>query len=593
MLFSALVDADFLETEAHFNAKNGQKQYRQRAPDLNPSDALDILAAYVNKVAAETEASDVVKEVRAQLASDCLAAGEKPPGLFTLTAPTGSGKTLAMMVFALKHALCHNLRRIVYVIPYLSIIEQTVHVYRKVFEKAMGPDYVLEHHSLAGTRGQDDGREGDCESARLAAENWDAPIVITTSVQFLESLFSNRPSACRKLHRLARSVILFDEVQTIPLYLAIPTLAALSHLVERYRSTVVFATATQPAFTHLHESVKKWCASGWQPTEIVQHKSAMFNKLRRNKVDWPELDARLGWPELAEILAKDTNRRVLCVVNLKRHALELYRLVRDKLGEDNNLFHLSTNMCPAHRKDVLRAIRNLLGDRGRPPCRLISTQCVEAGVDVDFPVVYRAFGPLDSIAQAAGRCNRNGVVPDKGRLVVFLPEDEKYPQGPYEQAAGVARTLATEKPDIDDPELFQKYYHRLYNITQPEERAAALTEAITNRDFAETCRHYKLIEKGAVNLLVPYDPEIFLSLLAEVRGGYGLTSRWVQKARPYAVSIYRPGDDAPYVRISPDDHPEIPDDWYAVAWNRNEEVIDYYHPKEGLIHRTTERHWIA
>jgi len=589
MLFSALVDADFIETEAHFNAVGDEKSYRKPGPRLDPERTLEVLLSHVQMLAQAPTAHEEVRQLRARLLSDCVAAAERPQGQFTLTAPTGSGKTLSMLAFALRHAQAHKLRRVVFVIPYLSIIEQTVHVYRELLAKVMGSDYVLENHSLAGTHGVDDGAEGVRCAQRLQAENWDVPIVVTTSVQFLESLFANRPSACRKLHRLAESVILLDEVQTLPSGLAIPTLAVLSRLVERYRTSVVFATATQPAFGHLDAHVRKGCVSGWQPTEITKQPL----RLSRAVVTWPRPDERFGWTQLAGMLASDECAQALCVVNLKRHAMELHKELAKRVAEDG-LFHLSTNMCPAHRKAVLREVRERLSPKSGRPCRLVSTQCVEAGVDVDFPVVYRAWGPLDSIAQAAGRCNRNGLLPQRGSMHVFVPEDEKYPPGAYEQAASVARILAAAGSlDIDDPALFQAYYRQLYDIARPAERNEALTEAIARRDFVEVARLYRLIEKDAVNVLVPYDVKLFVSLVEEARGGYGITRDWVARARPHAVSLYRPEQNALVTRLATAAETGSPDDWWVLSWNRGEKVSDYYDPKTGLVHKATEGHWIA
>lgn len=574
MLFSALVDADFVETEAHFNARDGQRAYRDPGPMLDPGRALDVLKQHLVGLASESQAAVHVRELRQDLLSACLAAAEQPQGLFTLTAPTGSGKTLSMLALALKHAAIHGLRRVVLVIPYLSIIEQTVSEYKKLFDVTMGRDYVLEHHSLAGTHGADDGNEGVRDAQRLRSENWDAPVIVTTSVQMLESLFANRPSACRKLHRLAKSVVLFDEVQTLPTRLVIPTLATLSRLVERYQSTVVFATATQPAFRHLHEKVKEFCACGWQPTEIARPELTLFDRARRTSVDWPTTDARTSWDELSARLADESRAQVLCVVNLKKHALMLFAKLSQRCTE--GLFHLSTNMCPAHRKAVLDEVRlRLETDK---PCRLISTQCVEAGVDVDFPVVYRAWGPLDSIAQAAGRCNRNGRL-EKGTVCVFLPEDEGYPDGTYQRAAGIAR-LIDRNLDIDDPAMFQEYYRQLYDLERPENLKPELTDAIKRSDFVATAEHYRVIASDAINVLVPYDADTFREL-AEAARRDGLTRKWILSARPYAVSLFRPRHGDPIAdRIVPlpTGRGEMSDDWFEYVGD-----VKDYHPATGLV----------
>jgi len=472
MLFSTLADADFLDTEEHFQAG---RQIRPVAPDLAPSRAFSALLNHLKQLSVKSDSTLGINQIRNELLASCIAAGPAPRGILTLTAPTGAGKTLAMLAFALRHAIEHKLRRIVIVIPYLSIIEQTANTYRTVLQSVFGNHYLLEHHSLAGTQTKDlDSQDHDAENdrhrqARLLAENWDAPLIITTSVQMLESLFANRPGACRKLHRLAGSVILFDEVQTLPPALAVPTLATLAHLASpRYGSTVVFSTATQPAFSHLDDTVRQLGNEGWQPREIVTASLDFFariHKIRKQYVQWPDLDRPVCWEEITDDFT--TREQVLCIVNIKRHAFELASLMHEKNME--GVFHLSTAMCPAHRRALLRLIRCRL--RAGLPCRLIATQCVEAGVDVDFPSVYRALGPLDSIAQAAGRCNRNGLY-DKGEVRVFLPEDEIYPPGGYEQAAEITRILIREHgdagPDIEDPNTFTSYYQRLYDLIRPQ-----------------------------------------------------------------------------------------------------------------------------
>lgn len=549
MLFSALTDADYLETEAHFEGDDKvPRRYRPEAPTLHPGRALERVLARVAGVARESRAAQTINDVRAELLAACLAAAEQKTGLFTLTAPTGSGKTLAMLAFALEHARRHGLSRIITVIPYLSIIEQTVKAYRKALGEDASEGYLLEHHSLAGTRNARsspaaDGTDNEDESTRrqrLLSENWDAPLVVTTSVQMLESLFANRPSACRKLHRVARSVILFDEVQTMPARLVVPTLGALSELCTRYGSTVVFATATQPAFGHLGAHVKRHSRTGWSPRELVAPAAHLFKRTRRVKVTWPDLDRPLQWNEVARELSE--RRSVLCIVNVKRHAVELARLLQGAVPGES-LLHLSTSMCPLHREQTLDRARALL--ELKKPCILISTQCVEAGVDVDFPSVFRAFGPLDAIAQAAGRCNRNGsLLPSLGEVCVFLPVDESYPPGGgYRQAARVTGMMLKERGpawmNTDDPELFQDYFQRLYDIMQPQDLNKELLKAIKVKDFAAVAASYRLIDQDAVNVVVPYDREAHRALREELRTKQTLTRDWIARARPLTVSLFR------------------------------------------------------
>ena len=517
MLFSALVDADYIETEAHF-AGDGEYRYRTEVAPLDLDSAIEELARYT--VALSRDASPEVQAVRDTLLKTCLDAALSPAGLFTLTAPTGSGKTLAMLAFALEHARHHGLRRVVVAIPYLSIIEQTARVYRC----ALGDEFVLEQHGLAAPPSDEIG---------LHADNWDAPLVVTTHVQLLESLFANNSRRCRKLHRLADSVVLFDEVQLLPPELAVPTLAALSHLSRRYRASVVFATATQPAFDTLHGRVSELAATGWRPREIVAGSAGMFDRLRRVDVSW-ELERPVSWNKLRKrLLALE---QVLCVVNLKRHAIDLAELLR---GTDG-LFHLSTNMCPVHRQQVLAAVRVRL-DSNRT-CRLVSTQCVEAGVDVDFPTVFRALGPLDSIAQAAGRCNRAGKLPS-GSLVVFVPEDEGYPGGAYTRATSVTRMLIADGADLHDPATYRKYYQLYYELTKVTDgesgRARRLTAAIRSEDYERCADEYRIIATDSIRVLVGFDPARYRALAEEARGLPRPSRDWVLKAQLHAVNLYR------------------------------------------------------
>lgn len=598
MLFSALVDADFLDTEAHFEGDADCKRYRTPGPMLHPGKALSVIRDYIEGIQRQTQAGTVVAEVRRALLEAGLNAANHAPGLFTLTAPTGSGKTLAMLAFALKHAQQHGLRRIVVVIPYLSIIEQAASIYRSIFEPVFGTHYVLEHHSLSGLGEEsstcdNEGRKGQLSyterQRRLLAENWDAPLIVTTSVQLLESLMSNRPSTCRKLHRLARSVILFDEVQTLPPSLAVPTLATLSHLVQDYGSSVVFATATQPAFSHLHEPVQSQCAVGWQPLEIVPEPVELFKSLRRTEVRWENPNEGVTWSELSRILRE--HAQAMCVVNLKRHAKELWELM------DSSTIHLSTNLCPAHRRKVLDEVRENL--KCQRCVHLVATQCVEAGVDIDFPVVYRAYGPLDAIVQAAGRCNREGNLAGLGEVRVFLPQDEAYPSGGYQQASQITRMLlhqhGADGMRLNDPDFVTSYYRQLYDLSKPEAaaRTKELLDFVKAGSFPEVARHYRLIAQDAINILVPYGERLDqFAALRDEADGKGLTADWIRRARPLAVSLYRPKmDDAIWDALIPvkiagrGDREQS--EWFIYA------IPEHYHPILGLVPTGSLNNWIA
>lgn len=599
MLFSTLVDADYLDTDAHFEGDASGKRYRSSGPVLDAANALKLVLASINKTQENATASLDVLNVRRDLLKACLQSAERDSGLFTLTAPTGSGKTLAMLAFALAHAVKHGLDRIIMVIPYLTITEQTARAYRDILEPTFGKEYVLEHHSLAGVgeekfQQDSEGKSGQPSFAerrrQLLAENWDAPLIVTTNVQLLETLFSNRPSACRKLHRLQRTVILFDEAQTLPAHLAVPTLAALSHLSAGYGSSVVFATATQPAFTHLDQAVAATKAPGWKPREIVPDPSALFAPMKRVEFDWDSPDTSVTWDELAVQLT--TLPQALCIVNLKRHAKSLW----EKLNAPATL-HISTNLCAGHRQDVLKTVRELLA--ADQPVRLVATQCVEAGVDLDFPAVMRAWGPLDAIIQAAGRCNREGRRSQFGRLRVFTPDDTGYPTDSYQQATQIAQMIFNRHGAVgmklDDPAFITAYYRELYDLAGVTAAPASreILKAVECGSFPDVANLYRLIKQDAINVLVPYVPQqaLFDSLRAQA-DDTGLTAAWMRAARPLTVSLYRPKDSDPIwdallpVPVAGWKQREQ-NDWFIYA------VSEHYHPQLGLVPPGTLNTWIA
>ena len=539
-LFSCLVDADFLDTEQHFEP--AQAALRQ-PPALQAAAAWQRLRAHLDTKSVAGE----VNQLRRRLLDDCLDAAAKAPGLLTLTAPTGSGKTLASLAFALRHIQLHNanlaaddpkrLRRVIVVIPYTSIIEQTAAVFRSVFEEQFGPDYVLEHHSAVAPREQrgDSGKDAESDRlrrARLATENWDAPLVVTTSVQFFESLFSNRPSGCRKLHNIARSVVLFDEVQTLPRE-KVPSLLSAVRLLtqEPYGATAVFMTATQPAF----EVAGKLIEGGWQPTEISSDKNAMADAFKRVEIIRKPDDWRPTWPEVAAALRDEP--QCLVVVNTKAAARALF----EALPDDGNTFHLSTALCAAHRHAKLAEIRHRLA--AGEPCRLISTQLIEAGVDVDFPVVWRALGPLDSIIQTAGRCNREGKLPHKGTVVVFKPQEDRMPKGPYSEAAAVTVGFLDRYPttDLHLPDTYARYFRELYGVRlagnpNPKPDDDPLFKACKDFDFPTAAKECRLIGDETRGVLVPWGDGH--QLIADIRAQYHCTATLFRRCQRFTVNLY-------------------------------------------------------
>lgn len=425
MLFSCLVDADFIATERFYAEATGVPVARGGHSEL--SDLRDRLRLFMAAKRADTPPSPL-NALRAEILEYALDKAALPPGLFSLTVPTGGGKTLASLSFALEHAVRHGLKRIIYVIPYTSIVEQTADVLRTALASE---DDILEHHAsfdweaARGQRAPDDEAPDALMKLRRAAENWDVPIVVTTAVQFFESLFAARTSRCRKLHNIAGSVVVLDEVQTLPLPLLLPSLAAIEQLALNYGTSLVLCTATQPAFRKIDQALKdaKGAAIGLDlPTarELAPEPATLYMKLKRVRVDW--ISSPLDDAALVARFAEQP--RMLCIVNTRKHARSLFDAISSLPGAT----HLSTQMCARHRRLVLAQLKDRL--KAGEPVRLVATSLIEAGVDISFPEVWRAATGLDSIAQAAGRANREGEMRDAtgqpalGRVVIFEPAHE-------------------------------------------------------------------------------------------------------------------------------------------------------------------------
>lgn len=510
LVFSCLVDADWADAADFERKANGW-------PDESPPPRLDPETLFQNVLNHLAERADqcvepIVKQARDDVLQACLRAADQPPGLFSLTVPTGGGKTLAGLAFALKHAAAHAKRRIIYVAPYLSIIDQNASAMRRALGIDRNDPTLFEHHSLAEPSANGLGGGNDSEETRLAsslrrAENWDAPVIVTTNVQFFESLFSNRPGACRKLHNVAGSVILLDECQTIPPGLVAPTCAMLNRLVERLGCSLVLCTATQPAFGDVGLLAN---AALQNVREIAPAEADLFQRLKRVRMIWPKRDDHLDWNAVAERLAREDS--ALCVVNSKRAAEELFQTLKTK-ADGRPVFHLSTNMCPAHRMSVLRRVKTLL--LHRKSCLLVSTQLVEAGVDLDFPLVMRELAPLESIIQAAGRCNREGKrnLPDGspgGTVVVFRSqaaqaEPKRYAPPDLWYSAGTQivqqNFLNREKePAIDEPRHLDDYFRRLYRSGSLDlhDIARELSKRDFKHNFSATAQKYRLIRDDTV-----------------------------------------------------------------------------------------------
>ncbi|WP_342377076.1 CRISPR-associated endonuclease Cas3'' [Myxococcus stipitatus] len=482
MLFSTLCDADFLDTEWFFDASRGA----ERKVEVALAQLADGLRASLDKK--QSGAPDtVVNQVRREVLSAVLAAAPSSPGVFSLTVPTGGGKTLTSMAFALEHARVHGHKRVIVAIPYTSIIEQSAAVYREAFGE-LG-HAVIEHHSAVDPL-------KETALNRVASENWDAPVIVTTTVQLLESLFAHRPSACRKLHNIAHSVIVLDEAQTLPPSLLTTILDGLGTLVEDYGCSVVICTATQPALGR-RPALPEGFAS---IRELVPPEVRAFERLRRVRVRWPSSREPTSYAELAEAVAREQD--VLVVVHRRDDARKLCALIDALVGGEGKTLHLSALMCPEHRSVVLEDIK--ARKRRGEPVRLVATQLVEAGVDLDFAVVYRSMAGMDALGQAAGRCNREGLLAGLGELRVYEAETAP-PPGVLRAAMDVTRTLLVQRPDLDlfAPENFRLFFERLYANASRDGKG--IQDSRKALQFEAVAGKFKLVEDGwSAPVVVPY-----------------------------------------------------------------------------------------
>jgi len=539
MIFSALVDADSLDTEKHFHPQKADlrsppadwQALRQRFEEHQRR-----LEEAYRRSSGPSQAP--VGEMRRRVYLRCLEAAREPQGFYRLTVPTGGGKTLSSMAFALQHATVHHLHRIIVAIPYTSIIEQTAKVYRDIF----GEKTVLEHHSAASWQAQtrrdnsntleEASQDPGVLWSQLAAENWDTPIIVTTFVQLFESLFSNRRIECRKLHSIAGSVLILDEVQTLPTEMLAPILSALRELVESYQVTVVLCSATLPAFA----PVQVGRDALPEAKEIVPDYVAHFQNPSLQRVSY-QLHHRTPWTW--EKLAEESRRQPqgMVILNTRPDALAFLDVL-----QDDKALHLSTLLCPAHRRAVLRLVHYKL--KKQKPCILVTTQVVEAGVDLDFPVVFRAMGPLDRIVQAAGRCNREGRLPNRGgQVVVFEPLQGHLPErsGSYFSGTLIARRLlASVDPEaLTDPALYQRYYQELFPTQTLD--AKNIQPLRTRLDFPMVAQLFRLIEEDTEPAVVHYKPHerTIKHLLDQARSDTTPARAVFRKLQPYIVEVRR------------------------------------------------------
>jgi len=517
MLHSALVDADCLDTERHFNPQ----RYNIRGTERSLEELWKRFEKNQNALMDGAEPT-TVNQWRRKIYEAAIEAAARSPGFFSMTVPTGGGKTRSAMGFALQHAITHDKDRVIVVLPYTSIIEQNADVYREIF----GESVVLEHHSAVRS-GADPGNEDVPERwRRLAAQNWDAPVVVTTTVQMLESLFSNHNGRLRKLHRLANSVVVLDEVQTFPPRLLKTTLDGLGELEAHYETSVLLCTATQPALIErpgFPEGIG-------EVTEIVPDPTRLYHDLKRVEYD-VQVAEPWSWAEVATDLWD--HRQAMVILNTKDDATA----VLDALPEDPSVLHLSTRLCGAHRRQVLDEVRRRLADG--EPIRLVATQVVEAGVDLSFPRVLRALGPLDSIIQAAGRCNREGER-DAGHVTIFEPAEGGTPPGAYRTGRDIARRLLRDDAgfDLHDPSAPRRYFEELYDSRNLD--ADDVQGLRSQLQFEQVAEQYRLIEDDTTPVVVDYqDAWTVLDDVLEIAEHTGFVHRddW-RRLQPYTVTLY-------------------------------------------------------
>lgn len=504
MLYSCLVDADFLDTE--YFMKEGQTQ---REAGEEPSVLLEKLKKHVAGWLLN-EDTETVNGRRTEILRHCFECGHKERGIFQLTVPTGGGKTIASLAFALQHAVENQMDRVIYVIPYTSIIEQNAEVFREI----LGEQNVLENHYNVDYESTE-----ELKPMQLASENWDKPVVVTTNVQFFESLFANKSSKCRKLHNIANSVIIFDEAQMLPTDYLKPCIAVMEELVANFGSSIVLCTATQPALSPFFQ--RKMPVTELCPR--VEEQFRFFERVTFQNI------GTISEDELIEKLQKE--EQALCIVNTKKRAQRLYQKMK---GE--GVFHLSTAMYPKHRRRVLDKIRQLVKDGKR--CILISTSLVEAGVDLDFCTVYRQLAGVDSMIQAAGRCNREGKRDAQDSFAyLFQFEEKEYVPGQQLQI-DVSKMLLSEGEDISSLHGIEKYFEALYHFRGDSLDKKKIFEEFKDKrfNFAKAAKEFKLIEENTLTVFISREEEAEELLWQIKRQGY--TKSGMRKAGQYCVQLY-------------------------------------------------------
>lgn len=518
MLYSSLVDADSLDTERYFE----KEQYDARSQlSLDVDVLLDALNHKLSSFSLESSLNKLRTEVR--LYAQSLAA--QPQGCFSMTLPTGMGKTLCSLNWALHHAKVHsNIKRIVIVLPFLSIIDQTVKELKSIFKEH---DVILEHHSNVIYEGKESGEEEFyCKDPKqLAAENWDYPIVVTTTVQFFESLFSNQRSKCRKLHNLQDSIVIFDEIQTLPVHLAECTMKILNDMLHLCRCSILFCTATQPNF-----QTRADFKGIDRIVPLVENPTAIFAATKRVEY-YPIADYEVQSMDSIAQKVCEEKESVLIVCNTKKKAKALFDSIKEK--GNMQVLHLSTNMCQKHRMAVIDKVKSKL--KNGEKLILCSTQLIEAGVDMDFPIVFRELAPLESIIQSAGRCNREGKL-KKGKVFLFQLEEKGQPSAEYKTFTQFAQLCYHNNENrLTDADFYAEYYTDIVKLYAPEDTITPKREKLMFQDVADK---YQIIDSSATSLFVYRYNEKSLQLYKEITSKEYLSRKDYQQIAQYCVQVY-------------------------------------------------------
>ena len=521
-LFSSLTDSDWLSTEEHFKPEKSAMRPKRELP-------VDLMIDKLEMEFSGKSQKGEINQLRNMAREQAVSKASRPSGFYSLALPTGMGKTLTSLAWALRHAKQNELKRIIIVLPYINIIDQTAKELKRIF----GEEWVLEHHSSYNEGKKDGGdKKEDLTSEQkrkqLACENWDYPIIVTTTVQFFESLFSNKPSKCRKIHNIAESVVIFDEVQSLPKEVIVPTLQMLMDVQTVMKSSFLFCTATQPAFEKRprFDGINSICP-------LIAEPGILYDKTRRVEYHLLEDLAPVDYGRLSKAVIEN-DASTLVIFNTKKAALEFYDTMKNLVNWKHR-YHLSTLMCPAHRKEIVGEIKAALTEKKK--ILVVSTQLIEAGVDFDFPVLFRAMAPMEAIIQAAGRCNREGNL-IYGKVFLFKLQDAKYPDKTYEACAGYAEELI--KVDITrlyKHDVFEKYYADVVALyVEPDK--FGINNARKEFNFEMVNDIYHIIKDGSEGIFIYHYNDESRQLLHSLQYKKFLSRDDYRNMQPYTVQVY-------------------------------------------------------